>query len=703
MWVLSIRSTKDGFNAHNLSSGVTRLGRSEKNQIEIRDDLVSRHHCELNWNKKLNKLVLSDLKSKNGTFLNKKRISRSRELESGDQIRIGSTLIDFELTSVSAVGVARSAPSSTTSLTRQIEIRAVENYSVVLKDISEQLNIIADVDSAIRELTRLAMKVLKADRCKIVMASQFGQLKKLGFPSSITDPVINKFQLVYIRDAKSAPSYGKSAMLQGVQSAICVPIMLNDAIAGIFYLDKYLGSNEPFNINDSDLAVGISYLFAFWLQGFRLEKELLFNSMHDKITGFPNQTSFLERIKNALKISKSEKGNDFYVFNISVESFQMVNEIYGYAVGEKLLTSVARRIEKICAEKDFVARLDEAAFGVHASEIKSNDEAVEYAFGIQEHISKPFNKVVKGLRIKVWIGISFSKLGYEQADHLLRDSTTAMLNAKKKGIGQIVVFNSAMRDRALSRFGVRSSLQMAIKKKQINANYQPIVSLKSGEIIGVEALSRWTNGNETLISTEEFIREAEGTPLIYELDMNIMEVACAQQTRMNRKFSEYSQIKLFANFSGYDLSSGNFVSKFESNLGNSKIDPSNLVVEISERSVLSNDKTAKLNIEKLRDLGVLICIDDFGSGYSSLGLLKSLPIDIIKLDKSFIRTSAWEIVETINLLSQKLGLSVVVEGIESKEEYSLARNLDCDYGQGYWISRPLNAEQAEEFFAKSLE
>ncbi|HSK71288.1 MAG TPA: GGDEF domain-containing phosphodiesterase, partial [Pyrinomonadaceae bacterium] len=304
-------------------------------------------------------------------------------------------------------------------------------------------------------------------------------------------------------------------------------------------------------------------------------------------------------------------------------------------------------------------------------------------------------------------GISFSKMGYERPEDILRDSDTAMYRAKANGKARHEVFDLGMHTRAVEALKLENELRRAIENGEVTPYFQPIVSLSSGAITGFEALARWEHPERGPISPVDFIPLAEETGLIVPLGMTILKDACSQLRRWQKMFDTEEPLTMSINLSAKQFAQKNLVEEIRRIIRDAKIEPGCIRLEITESVVMGNAQAANETFKQLKSIGVQLSIDDFGTGYSSLSYLQRFPFDIMKIDRSFVCRMSTDhdsrsIVEMIITLANKLGKSVVAEGVETEEHKQMLSEVSCTYGQGYLFSKPLDSVDAEEFLQSSL-
>jgi len=375
-------------------------------------------------------------------------------------------------------------------------------------------------------------------------------------------------------------------------------------------------------------------------------------------------------------------------------------------VGDQLLIGIANRLRHCLRPSDKVARLGGDEFTILLDGIQSAAEAVEVADRVQKHLSQPFNLGGYETFTTVSIGIAFSDPHYEAPEDFLRNADTAMYQAKSLGKARYVIFDKDMHARAVHLLQLESDLRRAVDRSEFYIDYQPIVRLDGGMLVGFEALVRWQHPERGLISPDNFIAVAEETGSIVPIGQWVLLQACLQMKRWQEKHPSVSPLSISVNLSGRQFGHTNLLEQITQILNSTGLDPRTLKLEITESIVMENVESTARTLEKLRKLGVELSIDDFGTGYSSLSYLHRLPIDTLKIDRSFVsrigeNNENKEIVRTIIMLAQNLGMGVIAEGVETKEQFDLLRELDCQCVQGFLMSRPLIPELAEKWIENS--
>jgi EAL domain-containing protein (putative c-di-GMP-specific phosphodiesterase class I) len=346
-----------------------------------------------------------------------------------------------------------------------------------------------------------------------------------------------------------------------------------------------------------------------------------------------------------------------------------------------------------------VARFGGDEFALLLEDINNVSEAMLIAERIQDGLSRPFHLDEHTIYTTASIGITFSSAAYSQPEELLRDADTAMYRAKARGKAGYEVFDKTMHTHAVALLGLENDLRHAIERREFLVYYQPVVSLRSGNISGFEALVRWKHPQHGILTPDKFISVAEDTGLITHIGKYVLREACAQLSLWQTTYSMNPPLWISVNLSARELAQPGLVENVREALGQGTLDGSCLRLEITESAVMDDPIGAVNILTRLHELGIHLCIDDFGTGYSSLSYLHRFPIDTLKIDRSFVsgadgKLANQTITATILALSSGLGLDVVAEGVETPKQLELLRSMKCRYAQGYLFSRPVDANGA---------
>jgi len=432
----------------------------------------------------------------------------------------------------------------------------------------------------------------------------------------------------------------------------------------------------------------------------RAEGQLIYSAFHDALTGLPNRALFMERLEQAIEQAKRHKNCLYAVLFLDLDRFKVVNDSLGHMAGDQLLLLIASRIKSCLRAEDLVARLGGDEFTILLKELKEISEAKHVAERIQEQLMLPFQLSGNEVFTTASIGIALSVTGYDRPEQILRDADMAMYRAKTHGKARHEVFDITMHSSAIALLQLETDLRRAIERQEFRLYYQPIISLNNGMINGFEALVRWQHPERGLISPAEFIPMAEETGLIIPIGWWVIREACNQMHIWQAQFPENSSLAISVNISGKQFSQPNLSQQIEQILQETSLDPRTFKLEITESAIVENAESATVMLAQLRKLGVQLYMDDFGTGYSSLSYLHRFPIDMLKIDRSFVSRMSFdnensEIVRTIMTLAHNLGMKVTAEGVETAEQLALLKALKCDYGQGYFFCKPVDSETAE--------
>jgi diguanylate cyclase (GGDEF)-like protein/PAS domain S-box-containing protein len=447
----------------------------------------------------------------------------------------------------------------------------------------------------------------------------------------------------------------------------------------------------------ADPAVGGVVLSARDVTGRKaFEDELRHQAFHDALTGLANRALFEDRLAHALSGAR-RRGRAVGVLFLDLDDFKTINDSLGHASGDDLLRAVALRISAVLRSVDTAARMGGDEFAVLVEAMDDDNEAEVIAGRIFEELRPAFRIRGRDLTVTASAGLAMSD-GALGLDELLRNADTAMYAAKERGKGTLQVFEQGMHRRVLERLELTGQLRRALEHGEFRLAYQPIVELESGRIVGTEALVRWAHPRRGVLAPGAFIALAEETGLIVPIGNWVLQSACAQAGRWHRALPGGPPIHVNVNVSTRQLYESGFPEIVAEALRSSGLDPRGLILEITE-SLLADDSDALIRrLENLKALGVRLAVDDFGTGYSALSRLRRFPIDILKIDRSFISgigrdAGKAQLVRGIVNLGESLNLEVVAEGIEEHEEAGELRAMSLRFGQGYLFSRPVDGEK----------
>lgn len=447
------------------------------------------------------------------------------------------------------------------------------------------------------------------------------------------------------------------------------------------------------------------------------EEKLLHDALHDTLTGLPNRALFMDRLGHAIELGKRRPEILFAVLFIDLDRFKVVNDSLGHLVGDQLLVAIAHRLKMCLRIGDTVARLGGDEFAILLENITDKSDAILIAQRIQNELSLPFNLSTHQIFSSASIGIVCSGLPqvrsgkdttslytqsptlYDRPEDLLRDADAAMYHAKAQGKARHEVFDMSMHTRAVALLQLENDLRRALDRQEFQLYYQPIVSLTNGKISGFEVLLRWQHPERGLVSPAEFIRVAEETRLIVPIGWWMLRSACRQMYQWQQEFPANPPLTISVNLSNQQFIQPDLIDQIRKILLETELNPRSLKLEITESVMMENAESATAMLTQLRALEIQLYIDDFGTGYSSLSRLHSFPTDALKIDQAFVSRMAEDeaneaIVQTILILAGHLGMDVIAEGVETAQQLALLRALQCEYGQGYFFSRPVDGNAA---------
>jgi diguanylate cyclase (GGDEF)-like protein/PAS domain S-box-containing protein len=429
------------------------------------------------------------------------------------------------------------------------------------------------------------------------------------------------------------------------------------------------------------------------------EEQLRHDMMHDSLTGLPNQTLFLDRLRSLFLMHERQPDVTFALIFVDLDDFKIINDSLGHVQGDRLLVKAAHRLKSCIRNGDTVARLGGDEFALILANTSEATGAMRAARRIQSVLDRPFGLEGQEVFISTSIGIALATDEYRRPEELLRDADTAMYRAKSAGKNRYAVFSQDMHQAALKRLQLETELRRAVSEQQLVPFFQPIVEIASGEIAGLEALVRWEHPEQGFISPGDFIPICEETGLIVPLGELVMSKAFQHRSTWHEHIAHCPDIYISLNLSPRQLIHVDLPDRVGLLIEEHALDPENLRLEITETALMENAKQALQILTRFRDMNIKIYLDDFGTGYSSLSYLHTFPIDVLKIDKSFVdeleqdSDKARKIIEAILNLAQTLDMDVIAEGIETASQLEILRALGCPFGQGYYFSRPLNAEK----------
>jgi diguanylate cyclase (GGDEF)-like protein/PAS domain S-box-containing protein len=433
------------------------------------------------------------------------------------------------------------------------------------------------------------------------------------------------------------------------------------------------------------------------------EKKLVHDAFHDALTGLPNRMFFMDQLKQSVQRFKRQQ-HPFAVLFLDFDRFKIINDSLGHMVGDQLLIAIANKLRASVRPGDTVARLGGDEFTILLDSLKSPDDAIDLARRLLSNLSEHFKLPDREVFITASIGVALSTNGYEHPEDVLRDADTAMYQAKSLGRARYEIFSQGMRAKAPDLAEIETDLWRALERDELTLDYQPIVSLRTGRIAGFEALLRWLHPSRGMVSPLEFISVAEETGLIIPMGQWVLNQACRQTREWQKRYPQKPPLHISVNLSPKQFMQRDLIDQISLALDSGGLSPASLKVEITEGMVMQNVESTMQMLGQLQALGIAISLDDFGTGYSSLSYLHRFPISTLKIDQSFVSSmsnnqESLEIVRTILGLARNLKMEVIAEGVETLEQAVELTAMDCDYGQGYYFSKALNANNMVRFLS----
>ncbi|MEA2460074.1 MAG: hypothetical protein QOH90_251 [Actinomycetota bacterium] len=434
------------------------------------------------------------------------------------------------------------------------------------------------------------------------------------------------------------------------------------------------------------------------LYNLKFKAELMAHrALHDALTGLPNRALFRDRLEMALKRIRRRAGKVAVLF-LDLDGFKLVNDGLGHDAGDQLLVQVAKRLTKVLRPSDSVARFAGDEFTILSEGIVNDEDVVEIAERINNALSEPYVLGRDEITVSASIGIAIADGPETNPDALMRDADAAMYRAKESGQSRHETFDGSLNKRAAQRLELENALHRAWERREFILQYQPTVRLDTEEIVGVEALIRWCHPDRGMLGPGEFISSTEKNGLIVPVGSWALEEACRQSRLWQEASPETAGLMVAVNLSAHQLAQPDLVDTVAEILSKTGANPARLCLEITESVVMEDAENVIASLNDLKALGISLAIDDFGTGYSSLSYLKRFPMDILKIDRSFVDglgrdPQSSSIAEAIVSLSHVLGLTATAEGVETQAQLDELRALGCDYAQGFHFAAPMDPDE----------
>ncbi len=433
----------------------------------------------------------------------------------------------------------------------------------------------------------------------------------------------------------------------------------------------------------------------------RLKEELHHQALHDPLTGLANRSLFTQVVASRLE-ARDPSGMVPIVLFVDLDDFKLVNDSLGHAAGDALLVAVGDRLGSVLRSSDMAARLGGDEFAVLLRDTPDMKASMRVANRLTAAMGSFFEIEGRDVNVRASVGVAAGRPGIESAGDLLRNADVAMYSAKARGKGRVVVFEPSMHEAVMARAQLSADLEHAISALEFVLQYQPIVEIATGRMVGVEALVRWDHPERGRIGPDDFIRVAEESDSILEIGRWVLGQACRQVSAWHDLVTPGFTVAV--NISARQLGQPDFVDEVLAIIDEAGVKPSQIVLEMTETSMLQDSATTRAKLQDLRDAGIGVSIDDFGTGYSSLSYLQRFPVTTLKIARDFVDVNgvdadAWELANAIVALGRALRLSVIAEGVEQWSQLGRLRTLGCEYAQGFYFARPLDPASIESLLA----
>ena len=585
-----------------------------------------------------------------------------------------------------------------------------------------------EIDRALVALLDHARKMFRAEIAEVSLLPQveggdvlrtsvgpgdaIDMMKPIG--TSLDDPTL--VRCVAERRAYFEPHGGSIPASAGgnrFRNAIYAPLVGESRLVGTIVVANRLSDLSPFDTDDLKLFQTLASHTAVALENGQLEQslsslsrlqdELQHKAYHDALTGLANRAFFAQSVAQRLE-STDASGLVPVVLFLDLDDFKIVNDTLGHAAGDELLASVGERIQATLRTGDLAARIGGDEFAV----LLWDTPEMPVARRVAERLIGAFGSGAAedgaAANAPVSIGVAAGHPGFGSADELLRNADVAMYSAKARGKNRVAFFEPEMATAVAARHTLTESLQRAVAAEEFVLHYQPIFDVATGRITGMESLVRWMHPTRGMVWPGEFIPVAEASDLILDIGRWVLDQSCRQAKDWHDRWPELRDLEISVNVAGRQLEQPDFVEQVAEIVRSSGVDPTKVVLEVTETTLLQNAEDAIAKLEALRGLGLGVAIDDFGTGYSSLSYLQRFPATAIKIARDFVAVDeadadSWELASAIVSMGRALRLTVIAEGVEEPFQLERLRKLRCSRAQGYYLGRPLPAAELEEFFS----
>jgi len=584
------------------------------------------------------------------------------------------------------------------------------------------------LDTAIVSLLDHARKMFRADvaeirllprhegdeilRCQVGPGDEIVVMQPVG--EALDDPILvgvvteRQGRLVDLPAVEGSDATGR----RNTRKALVAPLLGESTLVGTLLVSDSLSDISTFIPEDLKLFETLANHTAIALENGRLEQsleqlgrlkeELHHQASHDPLTGLANRSLFTQVVAARLE-SRDPDGMVPVVLFVDLDDFKLVNDSLGHAAGDALLVAVGDRLGSVLRSSDMAARLGGDEFAVLLRDTPDMRASMRVANRLTAAMGPFFEIDGRDINVRASVGVAAGRPGVETAGDLLRNADVAMYSAKARGKGRVVVFESSMQEAVMARAQLSVDLEHAIGAREFVLQYQPIVDIASGRMVGVEALVRWEHPERGRINPDDFIRVAEESDSILEIGRWVLSQACRQVGAWHGLAADGS-FTMSVNISARQLAQPHFVDEVLAIIREAGVDPTEIVLEMTETSMLQDIAATRSKLQELRDAGIGVSIDDFGTGYSSLSYLQQFPVTTLKIARDFVDvdsldSDAWELASAIVALGRALRLSVIAEGVEQWSQLGRLRTLGCEFAQGFYFARPLDPAAIESLLA----
>jgi len=591
---------------------------------------------------------------------------------------------------------------------------------------AKAMNLVLDLEEVLETILRCALELLNGSDGSIMLVRGKNELRTVGtfgaspargavvrFGEGVAGKVAMTREPVLVSGViRRESGDGARIDVPSPTSSMSAPLINRDLLLGVLNLNAAAGrSFTEYDLRALSLfaeqAAG-SLANAQLLEEQRLlATQNLYQALHDSLTNLPNRALFLDRVGHALRRRRSSDRHIAVLF-LDLDDFKRINDSLGHAAGDEVLVAFAERLRACVRSADTVARFGGDEFAVLVEDVTSSGEATLTTERILKTMNEPFVVGGRSVVLRSSIGIALDDPGLTNAEELVRNADLAMHTAKGAGKGQVGVFEEGMHRDAVERLDLEAEMRRALGVGGFVLHFQPIVTLASRAVVGVEALVRWQHPRHGLLAASSFVPLAERIGILDAIDRWVLAEACRTVQALTAEVAVSPRLTMHVNISPVRLQSPGLVDEVAALVAERSIDPPRLVLEITEGVVLRDTEGVLLQLEGLKSLGVRLALDDFGTGFSSLSHLRRFPVDVVKIDRIFIEglakdAGAIRLVQAILRMGQGLSLDVIAEGIEQQAQVDTLLRVGCGLGQGYLLSEPLSHEALVPFLQHAVQ